>query len=96
MASQLLQPFTSQEVFAAAKSLSKVLCLGKDGIEIGFYLHYWDFLGQTLLTRVVNLIFSMGNMLAEWTDGIIYMTPKSDAQCDEVSKLRPITFLNVV
>ena len=95
MASQLLQPFTSQEVFAAAKSLGKDVCPGKDGIGIGFYLHYWDFIGS-LITRAVNLIFSTGNMPEEWTEGIIYMIPKSDAQCDEVSKWRPITLLNVV
>ena len=69
--------------------------LGEDGIGIGFYLDYWDFLGP-LLTRVVNLIFAGGNMLAEWTKGIIYMIPKSDDQCDEVSKWRPITLLNVM
>ena len=43
MASQLLQPFTSREVFVAAKSLCKDVCPGKDGIGIGFYLHYWIF-----------------------------------------------------
>ena len=30
----------------------------------------------------------------EWTEGIIYMIPKSDAQCNEISKWRPITLLN--
>ena len=50
----------------------------------------------SLITRAINLIFSTGNMLEEWTEGIIYMIPKSDAQCDEVSKWRPITLLNVV
>ena len=64
MASQLLQPFTSQEVFAVTKSSSKEVCPRKDGIRIGFYLHYWDFLGP-LLTTVVNLIFSSGNIHAE-------------------------------
>ena len=95
MTSQLLQPFTSQEVFVAAKSLGKDVCPRNNGIGIGFYLNYWDFLGP-LLTRAINLIFSMGNMPAEWIEGIIYMIPKSDAQCDEVSKWRPITLLNVV
>ena len=56
-------------------------------------MHYWDFLGP-LLTRAVNLIFSSGNMPVEWTEGIIYMIPKSDAQCDEVAKWRPITSFN--
>mgnify|MGYP002775251677 CR=1 FL=1 len=58
-------------------------------------MHYWDFLGP-LLTRAVNLIFPSGIMPADWTEGIIYMIPKSDAQCDGVSKWRPITLLNVV
>ena len=30
----------------------------------------------------------------EWTEGIIYMIPKTDARCDEISKWRPITLLN--
>ena len=47
-----------------------------------------------ILTRAVNLIFSTGNMPDEWTEGIIYMIPKSDAQCNEISKWRPITLLN--
>ena len=64
MASHLLQPFTPQEVFVAAKSLGKDVCPGKDGIGIGFYLHYWDFIGS-LITRAVNLIFSTGNMPKE-------------------------------
>ena len=70
--------FTQQEVFSAAKSLGKDVSPGKDGIGVGFYLHYSDFLGP-LLTRAVNLIFSSGSMPAEWTEGIIYMIPKSDA-----------------
>ena len=95
MASYLLQPFTFQEVFFATKSLRKDVCPGKDGIGVGFYLHHRDFLGP-VLTRATNLIFSAGTMLAEWTEGIIYMIPKSHAQCDEVSKWRPITLLNDV
>ena len=95
MASHLLQRFTPQEVLSATKSLGKDVCPGKDGIGVGFYLHYWDFLGP-LLTRAVNLIFSSGSMPAEWTEGVIYMIPKSDTQCDEVSKWRPITLLNDV
>ena len=81
MTSHLLQPFTSQEVFSATKSLDKDVCAGKDGIGVGFYLYYWDFIGP-LLTKAVILIFSRGNMPTEWTAGIIYMIPKSDAQCD--------------
>ena len=60
-----------------------------------YYRIYWDFLGP-LLTRAVNLIFSSGNMLAKWTEGIKYMTPESDALCDEVLKWRPRRLLNVV
>ena len=30
----------------------------------------------------------------EWTEGLIYMIPKTDARCDEISKRRPITLLN--
>ena len=30
----------------------------------------------------------------EWTEGLIYMIPKTDARCDEISKWRPITLLN--
>ena len=93
MASQLLQPFTDTEVWTTAKSLGKYVCPGKDAIGVVFYLHYWDLLGP-ILTRAVNLIFSTGNMPDEWTEGIIYMIPKSDAQCNEISKWRPITLLN--
>ena len=32
--------------------------------------------------------------MESWTEGIIYMILKSDAQCDEISKWRPITLLN--
>ena len=56
MASHLLQRFMPQEVLSATKSLGKDVCLGKDGIGVGFYLHYWDFLGP-LVTRSVNLKF---------------------------------------
>ena len=40
MASHLLQRFTPQEVLSATKSLGKDVCPGKDGIGVGFYLHY--------------------------------------------------------
>ena len=93
MASQLLQPFTDTEVWTMAKSLGKYVCPGKDAIGVVFYLHYWDLLGP-ILTRAINLIFSTGNMPDEWTEGIIYMIPKSDAQCNEISKWCPITLLN--
>ena len=71
------------------------MCPKKDAIEVVFYLHYWDFLGPTL-TKAVNLIFSTRHMPNEWTEEIIYMIPKSDARCDEISKWRPITVLNDV
>ena len=93
MASQLLQPFTDTEVWTTAKSLGKYVCPRKDAIGMVFYLHYWDLLGLTL-TRAINLIFSTGNMHDEWTEGIIYMIPKSDSQRDEISKWCPITLLN--
>ena len=93
MASHLIQPFTSQEVLFATKSLGKDVCPGKDGIGVVFYLHYWDFLGP-ILTRATNLIFSTGTMPTEWKEGIIYMIPKANMQYDEVSKWRPITLLN--
>ena len=51
MTSHLLQPFTFQEVYFATKSLGKVGCLGKDGIGVGFYLYYWDFLGPICWDR---------------------------------------------
>ena len=35
-------------------------------------------------------------MPMEWTKGRIYMIPKSDAQCNEVSKWQPTTLLNDV
>ena len=95
MASHLLQPFTFHEVLSATKFLGKGVCPRKDRIRVGFYLHYWDFLGP-ILTKETNLIFSMGTMPAEWTEGIIYMIPKLDAWCDEVSKWRSITLLNDV
>ena len=95
MTSNLLQPFIFQEVLPTTKSLGKDVCPGKDGIGVSFYLHYCDFLGP-ILTRGTNLIFSTGTMPTEWTKGIIYMIPESDAQCDEVSKWRPITLLNDV
>ena len=85
MAAQLLQPFTNTEVWTTAKSLGKNVCPRKDAIGGVFYLHHWDLLGP-ILTRAVNLIFSTGNMPDEWTEGIIYMIPKSDAQCNEISK----------
>ena len=93
MASQLLQPFTDTEFWITSKSLGKYVCPGKDAIGVVFYLHYWDLLGSTL-TKAVNLIFSTGHMPDEWTEGIIYMIPKTDARCDEISKWRPITLLN--
>ena len=48
MASHLLQPFTSHEIFSTAKSLGKDVCL--EGV--GFNLHYWEFLGS-LLERLI-------------------------------------------
>ena len=87
--------FTFQEVLSATKSLGKDVFPRKDEIGVGFYLHYWDFLGP-ILTRVTNIIFSMGTIPTEWMEGIIYMIPKSDAQCDEIFKWQPITLLNDV
>ena len=86
MASQPLQPFTNTKVWTTAKSLGKNVCLGKNAIGLVFYLHYWDLLGSTL-TKAVNLIFSTWHMLDEWMEGIsLNMIPKTDAQCDEISK----------
>ena len=62
------------------------VCLEKDAIGVVFYLHYWNLLGRTL-TKAVNLIFSTWHMLDEWMEGIsLNMIPKTDAQCDEISK----------
>ena len=93
MASQLLQPFTNVEVWTTAKCLGKYVCPGKDAIGVVFYLHYWDLLGP-IITTSVNLIVTTGNMPDEWTEVIIYMIPKPDARCNEISRWCPTTLLN--
>ncbi|XP_019150238.1 PREDICTED: uncharacterized protein LOC109147056 [Ipomoea nil] len=90
----LLRPFEESEIKAALFSMYPDKAPGPDGMNPGFYQHFWDVVGSDVSSFIVNCLnnCSLPNRLNETN---IILIPKKKTP-EMVSDYRPIALSNVV
>jgi len=90
----LLRPFASEEVKAALFSMFPDKAPGPDGMNPGFFQHYWDVVGVDVTAFVINCLNSC-SFPPGLNDTNVVLIPKKQVP-EKVSDLRPIALCNVV
>ncbi|XP_019159989.1 PREDICTED: uncharacterized protein LOC109156592 [Ipomoea nil] len=90
----LLRPFEESEVKSALFSMYPDKAPGPDGMNPGFYQHFWDVMGTDVSSYILNCVntCSMPDKLNETN---IILIPKKKTP-EMVSDYRPIALSNVV
>ncbi|XP_019179165.1 PREDICTED: uncharacterized protein LOC109174381 [Ipomoea nil] len=91
---QLLRPFEDSEVKAALFSMYPDKAPGPDGMNPGFYQHFWDVVGNDVTSYIVNCL-NTRTLPASLNDTNIILIPKKKNP-ERVSDYRPIALSNVV
>ena len=87
--------FTYDEMSEALQALPKNSCSGMDGLTPKFFIKYWD-LFKADLCIASQQILRDGCMPPHFTEGLIYLIPKSDGPSLDIKKWRPIAILNTM
>uniref|UniRef100_A0A803Q6R6 Reverse transcriptase domain-containing protein n=1 Tax=Cannabis sativa TaxID=3483 RepID=A0A803Q6R6_CANSA len=96
MNQSLIQPFTSQEVYDALKSMSPDKSPGCDGMSAMFYQNYWNIVG-TSVTNLVLGVLNNGLHMRELNKSIITLIPKvPNPSSSSMMDYRPISLCNVI
>ena len=61
----------------------------------GFFLAFWDLLGDDLCVCMQQIV-DTGFMPQAFSEGLIYLIPKGEGVSDDIRQWRPITILNTV
>ena len=95
MNASLQDVLTHEELSEALQALPKNSCPGMDGLTPSFFIKYWDLFKSDLCTAFQQILRE-GIMPSHFTEGIIYLIPKSEGPSLDIKKWRPITLLNTV
>ena len=89
----LVRPTSFQEVYQDLKAMSKGKSLGPDGINVEFYLHYWNVIGHKLFWAI-KCFFDTATLPNSWGRTYIVFIPKVSSP-NLVSNYRSISVCNV-
>lgn len=90
----LLKPFQSEEVKAAIFSMYLDKAPGPDGMNPGFYQHFWGDIGEDVTNFVLNCLHST-SFPPNLNDATIVLIPKK-TKPETPADLRPIALCNVL
>ncbi|XP_019173839.1 PREDICTED: uncharacterized protein LOC109169413 [Ipomoea nil] len=90
----LIRPFTMDEVKAALFSMYPDKAPGPDGMNPGFYQHFWDEVGGDVSSFIVNCLDNC-SFPATLNETDVVLIPKKQTS-ERVSDLRPIALSNVI
>jgi hypothetical protein len=94
MNEKLLKPYSAAKVKNALFSIGDMKAPGVDGLHAIFFKKCWDFLGDSLISEVLNAI---NNKIIPdgWNDTIIVLIPKVENP-ELITQYRPISLCNVL
>ena len=95
MRQTLAQQFQVTELWDALRALPRASCPGVDGLAPGFFLAFWDLLGDDLCVCMQQIV-DTGTMPQAFSKGLIYLIPKGEGVSDDIRQWRPITIRNTV
>ena len=95
MNGRLQDVLTYRELSEALQGLPKNCCPGMDDLTPTFFIKYWDLFKANLCTTFQQVLRE-GNMPSYFTEGLIYLIPKSEGPSLDIKKWRPVTLLNTV
>ncbi|XP_019194227.1 PREDICTED: uncharacterized protein LOC109188138 [Ipomoea nil] len=90
----LLRPFEESEVKSTLFSMYPDKAPGPDGMNPGFYQHFWDVVGTDVSSYIVNCLNTC-SLLGQLNETNIILIPKKKAP-EMVSDYRPIALSNVI
>lgn len=90
----LEDPFTTEDLERALKSMANNKCPGSDGFPVEFYKRFWPSLGEWMLA-CFNTAFANGQLSPEQRRGLISLLPKKGKDKNYIKNWRPISLLNV-
>ncbi|XP_031108567.1 uncharacterized protein LOC116013045 [Ipomoea triloba] len=90
----LLRPFDTHEVKAALFSMFPDKAPRPDGMNPGFFQHYWDVVGMDVSDFILNCLNTCSFPAGLNDTNVVLIPKKSIPEC--VSDLRPIALCNVV
>ncbi|XP_031127477.1 uncharacterized protein LOC116029567 [Ipomoea triloba] len=90
----LLRPFDADEVKTALFSMFPDKAPGPDGMNPGFYQHYWDVVGNDVSSFVLKCL-DEGTIPDGLNNTNVVLIPKKSS-LEKVADLRPIALYNVV
>ena len=90
----LLAPFSHEEIKKALFQIGGLKAPGPDGLHAVFFKRFWDLLGDSLVTEVLDAVNNC-KIPDGWNDTTIVLIPKVNNPT-MVSQFRPISLCNVV
>ncbi|GKV40167.1 hypothetical protein SLEP1_g47835 [Rubroshorea leprosula] len=84
---------SQREVWTALNTMQPFKAPGPDGLHVGFFLKYWEFLKEKLCYEISN-IFSSASMTSSWNSSLLALIPKVNKP-ESVSQFRPIGLCNI-
>jgi hypothetical protein len=91
---ELLKEFTIFEIREALDNIGDLKALGIDGMPSILYKGNWDFVGEKMTTKVLEVL-NGGPMLEGWNDTCMVPILKIKNQ-ESMKDLRPSSLCNVV
>ena len=91
----LARPFRVTELREALRALPGDNCPGVDGLSAGFFVSFWELLGEDQCACIQEIVDS-GCMPPAFSEGLIYLIPKGEGISDDIRQWRPITILCTV
>ena len=91
---ELTKEYTACEVEVALKQMKPILALGPDGMPPIFFKHYWNTVGQDVISATFSVL-NLGTIPPKINHTFISLIPKTKSP-KSAKDIRPISLCNVI